>query len=157
MNCDQVPEAVSARVDGELERAEALALDEHLGDCPACAREAALLEETAADAAALLKAHASELPEREERKVGPRMAPAAAIAAAVLLAFGVYLFLPREGREDRATPEAAAMVEAIDGLDQSVSEVSTEWDLLKQDIHQVLLRVREKGVPVEIPDFLSES
>ena len=158
MNCEQVPEAVSARVDGELDGPEALQLDEHLGACPDCARETALLEETAAGTAAILRAKASELPEPAERSGGLRMAPAAAIAAAVLLAFGVFLFLPPESAPPAEQPEtAAAAMKAVESLDRSVSEISAEWDQIKQDLHQALLRVRERGVEVDIPDFLSES
>ena len=172
MNCEQVVEAVSARVDGELGHAETLELAGHLGDCPDCAREAALLEETAAEMATLLQVRASELPMpegldqritgRPGRADGFRMAPAAAIAAAVLLAFGVFLFLPprESGEENPVTsekPEVVEVVEAVIQLEDSISELSTEWDEIKQDLHEALLRVREHGIEVDLPAFLTES
>ncbi len=36
MNCEQAREAASARLDGELDQAEAVALDAHLAGCAAC-------------------------------------------------------------------------------------------------------------------------
>lgn len=158
MKCDGVPEAVSARADGEIDPQEERDLIEHLEGCPACAEEAELLEEVAAETAALLRARAADLPRSAAPASRSRMAPAVAIAAAVLLAVGVYLFLPSpQGGTGESTAASPAEVEAVEDLDRSVTEVAEEWDALKRDLKAALLRVKEKGIDVTIPQFLSES
>lgn len=45
MACEASLEAVSARLDGELDEVEAVALDAHLAECPDCRETAAVLED----------------------------------------------------------------------------------------------------------------
>ena len=47
MQCQDVIERLSAWVDGELSAVEAKSMDQHIGHCPACAREAEDLKKLA--------------------------------------------------------------------------------------------------------------
>jgi copper(I)-binding protein len=88
IECGDVPELVSARIDGELSAAEAAGLDDHLAGCVPCSQLAAQLEAVsrrlrirAAEAIPDLTAAIVAAAPRRRRRRRPAIAVAAAAAA----------------------------------------------------------------------------
>lgn len=163
--CEHHEQNLSAIVDGELATVDLLSTLDHALDCPSCARfyrsvrdlEAAVAAEEAPGSSSIPPHHvwdriAEAVPRAERRSRWLDWAPR--LAAAVLLAFGVWLFgaLDRPGTE---TPSAVSSTEAslpdeievrigeADMTEQRFVELTAEVLRADQRYHQKMLEVME--------------
>ena len=157
MKCDEAREHLAAQLDGEIDGAPRRAVDEHLAECAACAAEREALARAwrlldLADAPpATPGTFEARLRERirsgEGRPRGRILGlpiPAAATAAAVLLAAGVLALRPRDGSPVDTAAETAppapvledlALLEALDLLEaEEAAALERIADLSEDDL-----------------------
>jgi hypothetical protein len=145
--CRDAERWADARADGALAPQESLALDEHLADCPACARRLALLGE-ASDALergrrpiphgfanAVLRRLPAEAPRLETRTAPTRWRWVPVAAGLLVAALTVVQLIPRAPGPPLEGPRVQVELELADVAARSVAVAGdfNDWDAAKME------------------------